>query len=309
MNTKPVIHLGKNSKLLILGLRVFLFVTPLITIFISCATVSPVNSKRERPASFPVIEAVQPHWESFTTGIGYFHGRIARPNLEFWALRIELASPDTRIVVRGGMMDDNRTLSTRVSSFVRDNDLIAGVNAVPFDVISATEGRPIRNIGIVITDGELIAPAVQRYDALVFYTDGTAAIVSQSVIDSTENIKNAIGGFNRVLENGEPARRTLNLEPRHPRSAAGISTNGEYLYLLVIDGRRLGSIGATEKEIALLLHALGSWEGLNFDGGGSTSLVLRYPDGRAKPVNTPIHKGIPGRERAVAGCIGIEIGD
>jgi len=93
--------------------------------------------------------------------------------------------------------------------------------------------------------------------------------------------------------------------PRHPRSAAGISSDNKYLYLIVIDGRQIKSIGGTEAETALLLRALGASEAINFDGGGSSALVLRYPNGKVRVVNTPIHGQIPGRERAVAGCLGI----
>jgi exopolysaccharide biosynthesis protein len=224
-----------------------------------------------------------------------------------WALRVELASSHTRFVVKGGASDGSQTLSAKTSSFVRDNGLIAGINAVPFDIISAKEGRSITNAGIVISGGELIAPANPHYDALVFYKDGSAQIVSQATINSVENIENAVGGFHHILKANEPAERTHGREGRHPRSAAGISANVEYLYLLVIDGRRPGSIGSTEEETALLLRALGSWDGINFDGGGSTALALRYPDGKVRVVNPPIHNRIPGLERAVAGCIGVEI--
>jgi len=286
-------------------LRGFLFFSSLI--FLSCATVSPVNSIREKPPSFAIIEEVQPRWQEFATHIGYFHGKIKDPKLDFWALRIDLSAPETRIAVKGGASGGRGTFSTRVSSFVRDNGLSAGINAVPFDVVSSNENRPIQNMGVVISGGELISPANPRYDALVFYTGGNAAIVSQSAIDadSMQNIENAIGGFQSILKNGQPEERTTNLQPRHPRSAAGISNDGRYLYLLVIDGRRLGSVGTTEGETAMLLRSLGSWDGINFDGGGSSALVLRYPDGKIKPVNTPIHSGIPGQERAVAGCLGI----
>ena len=91
---------------------------------------------------------------------------------------------------------------------------------------------------------------------------------------------------------------------RHPRSAAGISADGSHLYLLIIDGRRTGSIGATEYETALLLRSLGAWDGLNLDGGGSSALALRGRNGKVRTVNTPKHKFIAGVERAVAGCIG-----
>lgn len=297
-----------------LALRGFLFLN-LLLIFISCASGSPTGSSSLTPVSFFNIEEVQPQWESFADGIDYFHGKTAAPQLEFWALRINLNSPQTRIVVRGGAAgssvtasSENETLSTKVSSFVRDNELLAGINAAPFDVISSREGQPINNIGLVISEGRLISPVSRSYDALVFYKDGRAAIVRQSAINSDNigNIENAVGGFHQVLANAEPMQRTLmENPPRHPRSAAGVSANGRILYLLVIDGRRGDSKGATEREVALLLRALGCHDGINFDGGGSSALAMRYGDGRVRVVNTPIHNGIPNSERAVAGSIGV----
>jgi hypothetical protein len=290
--------------------RGFSFLSTLL-IFISCATVSPSGQERASPVIFSAIEEVKPEWQPIVDGIFFFHGKISNSDnqIEFWALNIDLSSPNTQIVVRDGITDENPdvTRSTKVSSFVRDNNLIAGINAVPFDIITPREGQPVKNMGLVISDGKLISSANPYYDAIVFYKNGEAAIVAQSAIKSIENIKNAVGGFHRILADGEPAQRTQNREDRHPRSAAGISANGNVLYLLVIDGRRSSSIGGTEKETALLLHALGSWNGINFDGGGSSALVMRYPDGSFKAVNTPVHSGIPGRERPVAGCLGVSL--
>jgi exopolysaccharide biosynthesis protein len=256
----------------------------------------------------------------FAQGVNYFHGKIEQPRLRFWALQIDLASPNVSIVVKGGgantvstedagTANSGRTYSTKVSSFVKENSLIAGINAAPFDIASSKEGQLIQNVGLVISDGVLISPANSSYDAIVFYRDGTVAIVGQSELKDTSytGIKNAVGGFHQILTNGEAAERTLNREERHPRSAIGISSDGRYLYLLVIDGRQLSSIGSTEKETALLLRALGSWNGLNLDGGGSTALALRYKDGKVRVANSPIHNGIPRQERAVAGSLGIHL--
>jgi hypothetical protein len=275
------------------------------TIFISCTTVPATITSRKLPIG-------EPQWQQFADGIDYFHGKISSPRLRFWALRIDLLSPGVEIVVRGGAdsgTDSEGMFSAKVSSFVRSNNLAAGINAVPFDVSSSREGQPIKNVGIIISQGKLISPANSNYDALVFYKDGKIAVVSQEEIASAsiENIKNAAGGFHQILNGGEPTERALNSEPRHPRSAAGISANGRYLYLLVIDGRQARSIGATEEETALLLSAIGSWNGINFDGGGSSALALRFPGGKVKIINMPVHKVIPGQERAVAGCLGIRI--
>jgi len=260
----------------------------------------------EQLSVFASVGDVNPVWQPLANGINYFQGKTASPRLEFYAVQIDLEAPQLQIVVRGGCLssDGKQTFGTKVSSFVSDNNLIAGINAAPFDVISSREGQPIKNMGVVISAGEMIAPLNPRFDALVFYKSGNAAIVRQAAISQTEDIENAIGGFNQILVNGEAAQRTLSNELRHPRSAAGISADGRYLYLLVIDGRRKGSEGATEYETALLLLALGSSSGLNFDGGGSSALALRA-NGKTRIVNVPIHGGIPGRERAVAGCIGI----
>jgi len=291
-------NLSKTSQY---TLRGFLFLTVSI-LFLSCATRPPSES-------FAAAEAVVPQWQPFAQGVGFFHGRTAVSEFEFWALKIDLAAPSLKIVVKGGAEDTeggtNRTLSVKVSSFVSANGLTAGINAAPFDIATSKEGQPLKNIGIVVSGGRLITPTNPRYDALVFYKDGKAAIVNQAAIKSTENIENAVGGFHHILVNGEPAERTLSRENREPRSAAGISADGKYLYLLVIDGRRADSGGGTEKETALLLLALGSWNGLNLDGGGSTALALRGADGKVRVVNTPVHGGILGLERAVAGCLGI----
>ncbi|MCL2763876.1 MAG: phosphodiester glycosidase family protein [Treponema sp.] len=275
---------------------------------ISCASVLPVFSNAAQPAFHSSIEDIEPVWQPVSGGIDYFHGKIESPRLEFWALQIDLSSANIGIIVKGGNTDSHSILSTRVTSFVRDNDLIAGINAVPFDIVSSTEGQPIKNSGLVISGGELISPLNPFYDAIVFYKDGRAAITSQSSIRSVENIENAAGGFHQILAGGQAAQRTNENSARHPRSAAGLSDNGMYLYLLVIDGRRAGSIGSTEKETALLLRALGSWDGINFDGGGSSALAMRSSDGNVRAVNTPVHR-IQGQERAVAGCLGIKVAE
>ncbi|MDR1858776.1 MAG: phosphodiester glycosidase family protein [Treponema sp.] len=258
-----------------------------------------------QPVSAASPETVQTRWQPLTQtgGVAYCTGTTARPRIEFHALRIDLSSDGLRIVVAGGGGGQGETLSTTVSSFVRDNNLVAGINALPFEPMSDREREPRTNVGVVIADGVTVSPPHPEFDALVFYADGSAAVTAQSSLG--ENITHAVGGFRRILESGEPVSRIQNLNARHPRSAAGIAADGKYLYLLVIDGRRPGSVGSTEAETAVLLCSLGASDGINFDGGGSSALALRFPDGKVRVVNRPVHGGIPGRERAVAGCFGV----
>jgi hypothetical protein len=283
-------------------------------------------------ASFGTIDAVVPQWapyaEEFGGGLFLFAGKTEKPRLEFWALRAELDEPGLSIVVSGpepsdGAFRENYIPAASVSLFVENTGCVAGINANPFSPVSAKVGEDRFIDGIAVSDGVVVARPDPRFDALVFYSGGVAgkaAIVSQGELTNTGGIAHAVGGFWTVLRDGMPANRVLEQAAdgkalRYPRSAAGLSADGNILYLLVVDGRRPSSAGVTEAELALLLQRLGAYDGLNFDGGGSTALVLRTlrpeegrPYGRTVLANIPIHNRIPGWERAVAICLGIRVG-
>jgi hypothetical protein len=263
-------------------------------------------------------EAIHPEWIPFAAGLDFFAGRVKTPRLEFWALRVDLSRPELRIVVNGAQAEANppgHIPSTTVSGFVKRYGCIAGLNTNPFSPVSGRVGEDRRIDGIAVSDGYAAALPNPAFDALVFYRDGPrAAIVRQADVDAEalRRIEHAAGGFHIVLQQGELSERVSGSgknQPRHPRSAAGVSADGNVLYLLAVDGRRPGSVGATEAELGLILRQLGAFWGLNFDGGGSTALVLRDARGRVKAVNIPIHRQIPGWERGVAICLGIALAD
>jgi len=92
-----------------------------------------------------------------------------------------------------------------------------------------------------------------------------------------------IGGWPRILENGRdvsPGAPTVegtisrNAEMRHPRTAVGFSRDSSTLYLVTVDGRSENSGGMTLSELARLMRNLGAWQAMNFDGGGSTTMVV-----------------------------------
>jgi hypothetical protein len=257
----------------------------------------------------PDIPALAPRWEPLIAGGGLsaLGGIIEKSRLEFWALRIEL---DHRLRIFLGPGESPRpgyVLSIRVSNFVLKNGLLAGINTVPFDPSSAREGEERRLAGIAVAGGKAIAPPVSRYDALVFYAEGGAAVLNQGELDAAAGeILHAAGGFHRILREGELTDRARQKAagPRYARSAAGLSGNGRTLYLMAVNGGRPGRPGATEAETALILKQLGARDALNLDGGGSSALALRFSDGGVRLLNTPVH-GFPGRERAVGLCLGV----
>jgi exopolysaccharide biosynthesis protein len=125
---------------------------------------------------------------------------------------------------------------------------------------------------------------------------GTKARV---VVDAAGKPELAIGGSAIVLHRGRIA--TDDDGELHPRTAIGIDKDTGRILLLVIDGRQEFSRGYTLLELARLMKKLGAEEALNFDGGGSSTMITERPSGRSRIANSPSD----GDERPVAN--GIEI--
>lgn len=82
---------------------------------------------------------------------------------------------------------------------------------------------------------------------------------------------------------------------RAPRTAIGVKKDGTVV-ILVADGRRTNSVGMTLDEVARYMIKLGAVSALNFDGGGSSEMVLNN-----KILNNPSD----GNERAVSVGLGL----
>ncbi len=106
----------------------------------------------------------------------------------------------------------------------------------------------------------------------------TIAPAGGAAIDLS-NVFNAVSG-NQIVTGGENTSSVTPVGAPHdpfgldPRTGVGISENGQYLYLIAIDGRQPGySVGVTTSDEADLMLDLGIYNGLNLDGGGSTAMV------------------------------------
>ena len=111
-----------------------------------------------------------------------------------------------------------------------------------------------------------------------------------------------VGAGPLLVDNGKPNVRIREeaIAPdiaygRAPRTAVAIKKDGT-LMLITVDGRSSNSAGLTLQDLAAYLVKLGARQALNFDGGGSSEMVL---DG--KVLNSPSD----GRERAVSVGLGI----
>lgn len=98
----------------------------------------------------------------------------------------------------------------------------------------------------------------------------------------------AVQGF---TEEGGPSHAP----DRHPRTAAGFSQDSTKFYLVTVDGRASHSIGMNLTQLAdFLIQELSAYQAVNFDGGGSTTMIVRN-----QVMNTPSDGG----ERSVANAV------
>lgn len=157
-------------------------------------------------------------------------------------------------------------------------------------------------IGDVYTEGYTLK---ERYHTLYISETNEASFTAPD-----NGIFNAISGNIRLIQNGDPISITdvenEYLMKRHPRTAVGFDEAGKTLIIVVIDGRQPNySEGATIPELIEVMLGFRVFEGINLDGGGSSTLVIEGEQGQAVVLNSPIHNRIPGRERPIANHLGV----
>lgn len=101
-----------------------------------------------------------------------------------------------------------------------------------------------------------------------------------NVSSSPSDIKELTGGRAKLVNNGTDYsvqgainEGDSNGASREPRTAVGYTQDNKKVYLVVVDGRTTTSAGMTFSEMADFLIYLGCYQGLNLDGGGSSTLV------------------------------------
>ncbi|HEX9975200.1 MAG TPA: phosphodiester glycosidase family protein [bacterium] len=114
----------------------------------------------------------------------------------------------------------------------------------------------------------------------------------------TKVIKELVGGTPRLIRDGivsvewekESVAQPFTYD-RHPRTAVGFSQDSTKLFFFVVDGRQAGfSVGMSLFELANYMLEWGVYQGVNLDGGGSSTMVVRSQimnrpsDGSERPV-------------------------
>ena len=214
-----------------------------------------------------------------------YKGTVALPNGNVLQIR-----GMNRERIAGDLVLYNRNYgpSTGTNAFGREVKLVQG-RVTEVD----TKGNMRLEAGSVVLSGH-----GANADALAPLKKGDRVNLVQTLGNATADAAPVVASAGpSLLTDGKPDVRSEAEQiagdiawGRSPRTAVGIRPDGTML-ILVADGRSTASAGLTLNELARYLQKLGAVQAVNFDGGGSSEMVLngrivnRPSDGAERPVS------------------------
>ncbi|CAM3558012.1 phosphodiester glycosidase family protein [Aeromicrobium ponti] len=204
---------------------------------------------------------------------------------------------------------NTRTNETGLEIVVRNLNRNLDPGASFGDEISGTVAaiRPYGTVSssIIPKDGFVISAHGTKVDQIRDLKIGDPLSVK---IDTDEKWRNS----NFMLASGpllvQKGKLDMTIDPsspraayREPRTAVAVDSTGTKVFYVTVDGRMPGfSEGMTLKEFAGYLASLGAYQALNLDGGGSTTMAVRYPGNRYAAL---VNKPSDGRQRSVSAIL------
>lgn len=172
-----------------------------------------------------------------------------------------------------------------ITEMARENDALVAINGGGF---YDPEGKSYGGIptGLTIKNGEVL------YDfksggigKIIGFTKDHKLILGNMTLEQVKanNVTDAIEFGPYLIINGKPTTIYGNGGWGYgPRTAIGQRKDGIIL-MLVIDGRRAHSIGASIKDIQDIMKNYGAYNAANLDGGSSSTLVIEN-----EVINNPV---------------------
>ncbi|MCE7859774.1 MAG: hypothetical protein DYG86_08320 [Chloroflexi bacterium CFX2] len=250
--------------------------------------------------------------QALFSGVTYLRKDLTSPRpIVVHVLAIDLQAQKLEFLVTPSANNTDVLCTRTTSKFLEEFKLHAAINGGYFSYLDASfipsklcpnGGDPVRisdyaaSRGKIYSNKKTAQPVIHigKKNQVIFNPKQPAVF-------------NAISGDRLVVVEGKVVKNLAAQVP-NPRTAVGLSKNGRWLTLMVVDGRQAGySEGVTFPELAELLISYGVYTGANMDGGGSSSMVIRGFDGKARVLNSPIEMNQPGKERPVGNHLGLFI--
>ena len=169
----------------------------------------------------------------------------------------------------------------------RENDAVVAINGGAFvDINGLSNGGEVN--GLLIEGGKIIQGYRNRSHGggvIGFTNDNKLYLGDVSAEEAIANgVRDAVDFGPFLVVNGKPSFVQGNGGfGIHPRTAIGQRKDGIVLFL-VVDGRRIDSMGSDMKDLTDIMVKYGAYNAANLDGGNSSVLVINN-----KIVNRPIN--------------------
>lgn len=232
------------------------------------------------------------------------------------AVRVDLTDPDIQLftdqkLTNGYIANLYEVVGYTVSEYLTRNKLQVAINANRFDPSPyyPPPGTKMDINGLCICTGSVTSAQSSSASSrsLVFDKNNVPELIYTNwPARATTGIWNAISGDYNLVIKGVNVGKKSPVQDQQPRTAYGISQDKRYLFSITIDGRQPGySDGAYDYETAAWLILLGAYDGMNVDGGGSTTMVMEDSTGKPLRLNSSSAVADSGRERTIASHLGI----
>ncbi|HWQ84780.1 MAG TPA: phosphodiester glycosidase family protein, partial [Anaerolineales bacterium] len=221
----------------------------------------------------------QPSEQSQELYPGVYYSRQVRQSprpMVIHVVQVDLREEGISLLVTPGDPKAGLPLAARTTSeFLEEFNLQLAVNGdgflpwrsnAPLDIYPRS-GDGVDPIGLAASEGVQYSSFTDNEPVLYLGRNNRAQFNSPG-----GKVYNAISGNLMLVARGK-ALPGLEGEPE-PRTALALDRRGRTLLIVVVDGRQPGySEGATLNELAELVVEFGGYQGMNMDGGGSSTLV------------------------------------
>ncbi|MCC6234881.1 MAG: phosphodiester glycosidase family protein [Verrucomicrobiales bacterium] len=241
-------------------------------------------------------------WASWHPGMAYARGAWSSPRpLKAHVVRLDLHDPGLELVVSARTATPDGFRSAWASGLLRQDGLLAAINATPFKPEPYVPGPVVHTQGLVFTGGWAVGDPVSNLDALVRSRTGAWSLQRGQTVDPQIDL--GLGGFLANLRSGQNLGE---MRPRDAVTAVGLSADRRWMYWLVVDGGQPGySEGTTPFEAGEMLLKLGATDAILLDGGASTTLVSAGGWRGVKVMNRPRSPWVTGLQRPIACALGV----
>jgi exopolysaccharide biosynthesis protein len=220
------------------------------------------------------------------------------PNSVVYIARVDMSHPSVQVEITPEKREKYLT-----SKFAKAHDCVLAINGEAGETMAA-DCELGEWSGNWVSKGNVVMMVdTEKRPFIGFDKMNNATYYEEKFVDTEykDAYYNAIWGRFDILKDGELVLHDRDLP--YARTVMGLSEDGEFLYLMIVDGKRPSySIGLTYEDCAKMLRALGASDAMACDQGGSSCM---YVENMGGIINRPADSD--GIERPIYSHFGISM--